>query len=116
MAKETSRMRRVSELIQHELAQILQREASDLGLNLLATVTGVNVSPDFSHAKVFISVLEDDKVTEVIKKLNEAAKDLRFVLAQRIKLRIVPDLRFVYDDSTHRGAHISSLIDQALKK
>lgn len=109
-------MRRVSELIQQELAEILQREASHLGLNLIATVTGVTVSPDFSHAKIFISVLEDDKVTEVIKKLNEASKDLRFVLAQRIKLRIVPNLKFFYDDSTHRGVHISSLIDQALKK
>lgn len=112
--KSFSRIQRVADLIQTALAEILQREAEELHFGII-TVTGVEVSPDMSYAKVFISVLEDDKAKETIAILNEAHKNLRYELAHAVKLRITPELKFVYDDSTVRGNRISSLINNVLK-
>lgn len=115
MAKGPSRTRRVGDLIQAELAEILKRETNDARFSLV-TILEVIVSPDLSHAKVFISVLDKQKVPGVIDALNKASKYLRFQLAQRIELRVIPALRFVYDDSVAHGQHISALIEKALKR
>ncbi len=112
--KETNRTRRVADLIQAELANILLRESHGSDLSL-ATITEVSVSPDFSHAKIFVSVLDENNAKKVIEALNEESKNLRFLLAKRIVLRVIPDLKFVYDDTALHGQHISSLIDKALK-
>lgn len=110
-----ARSQRVSDLLQNTLAIILQKEAEELGIGMV-TVTGVEVSHDLSYAKVFVSVLDDSRVKEVISILNEAAKELRYLLAQEVKnLRVVPDLKFHYDDSIVRGNRISSLINDVLK-
>lgn len=111
------RTQRVGDLIQKTLAQMLLEDMSDERFRLV-TVTGVSVSRDLSYAKVFVSVLSDeqDKVKQTINALNGAAKSLRYNLAQAVELRIVPELKFVYDESTAHGFHISSLIDSAMKK
>ncbi|OAI49390.1 hypothetical protein AYO45_02705 [Gammaproteobacteria bacterium SCGC AG-212-F23] len=114
MPKSYSRVQRVADLIQNTLADILEHEMRDPSFGLI-TITGVVVSPDFSHAKVYVSVLYDDKADEAVASLNEAAKSLRYQLANQIELRVTPQLKFYYDDSTVRGAKISSLINEALK-
>jgi ribosome-binding factor A len=110
-----SRIQRIGDLIQTALAEILQREAEDLNFGIV-TVTGVSVSQDLSYAKVFVSVLDDANAKETIQKLNEATKNLRYELAHAVKLRLTPELKFVYDDSAVRGTRISSLINDALKE
>lgn len=114
MSKRYNRKERVNDLIQSALAEIIQVNASDLQIGMV-TVTGVEVAHDLSYARVFVSVLEDDKVKETISALNNAAKFIRYNLAQTVKLRITPELKFIYDDSTVRGNRISSLLDSALK-
>jgi ribosome-binding factor A len=114
MSKRSNRSQRVNDLIQAELAAIIQKEANDLQIGMV-TVTSVDVAPDLSYARVFVSVLEDDKVKETIDALNHATKSIRYNLAHAVKLRITPQLKFVYDDSTVRGNRISSLINDALK-
>lgn len=109
-----SRIQRIGDLIQNALAEILQKEAEEMHFGMV-TVTSVSVAQDLSHAKVFVSILEDTKVKETIKTLNEAAKYIRYELAHAVKLRVTPELRFVYDDSIVRGNRISSLINDALK-
>lgn len=109
-----SRIQRIGDLIQTALAEILQREAEERNFGMV-TVTSVSVAQDLSHAKVFVSILDDTKVKETIKTLNEAAKYIRYELAHAVKLRVTPELRFVYDDSIVRGNRISSLINDALK-
>lgn len=115
MPRSYSRTRRVNELIQIALAEILQKEMNENPFGMI-TVTGVEISPDFSFAKIFVSVLMEDKAKEAILALNEDAKEYRYQLANRIRIRVTPELKFVYDDSTLRGSRISSLIDHALKK
>lgn len=109
-----SRVRRVSDLIQTTLATILQKTVLEPRFGFI-TITGVTVSPDFSFARVFVSVLKEEYAKEAIKALNDEARGLRHALAQEINLRVTPELKFFYDDSTVRGARISYLINQALK-
>jgi ribosome-binding factor A len=117
MKRRFDRTARVADLIQKALATILSQDMSDSRFGLV-TITSVTVSKDLSYAKVYVSVLIDDesKIKEVVKALNRSAKALRFSLAKEVKLRIMPELKFVFDDATAHGFHISSLIDAALKK
>ena len=116
MAQEYSRTQRVADQIQRELAALIQREVKDPRVGM-ATVSAVEVSRDLSHAKVFVTILnggEDQQgMTELVKALNNASGFLRSQLGQRMKLRIVPTLRFHFDDSLSRGNYLSNLIDQA---
>jgi len=115
MKKSSNRLPRVADLIQMTLAEILQRQASHLEIGMV-TVTEVKLSPDFSFARVFVSVLEEEKAEATIDILNQASKNIRYTLAHTIKLRTTPDLKFIYDDSTLRGSRISTLINNALKQ
>ena len=104
------RPRKVADLIQRELSDILHRGVRDPRIGMV-TFTAVDVSPDFSHAKVFFTILEKEKQNETSNALQRAAGFLRSQLAHRIKLHATPELRFVYDESIERGAHLSQLID-----
>ncbi|KTD28734.1 ribosome-binding factor A [Legionella israelensis] len=103
---------RVAGLIQRKLAQIIQQEVKDPRLSGFVTVSAVKVSSDLGHAKVYFTVLNEDKelATSI---LNSAASFLRTVLARSIKLRTVPQLHFVYDESIEYGKRLSRLIDEA---
>ena len=116
MAQEYSRTQRVADQIQRELASLIQREVKDPRVGM-ATVSAVEVSLDLSHAKVFVTIFngseDEQEIAESVKALNSASGFLRSQLGQRMKLRIVPTLRFHYDDSLSRGNYLSNLIDQA---
>lgn len=117
MKKGYERTRRVADLIQKSLAQMLLQDMSDERFRLV-TITDVVVTRDLEHAKIYVTVLMDDavKVKETVQSLNRAAKSLRYHLAREIDLRIMPEIKFVYDESTAQGFHISNLIDAAMKK
>lgn len=112
MPKEFSRTRRIGEQMQRELAQLIQQEVKDPRLGMV-TVSGVEVSRDLSVAKVFVTVLGDADPQPSLTVLNRAAGFLRHALGQRLTVRTVPSLRFVYDESVARGARLSRLIDEA---
>jgi len=109
MKKGGIRAQRINELVQTALAKILQKESASI-LDCMVTITGVEITPDLAHAKVFVSVLEEQKASSAIKQLNAEAKQLRHLLAGAVRLRIVPELRFVFDDSVWRGNRIASLV------
>lgn len=116
MKRGFERTQRVADLLQKTLAQLLLQEND--GRFSLVTITSVTVTRDLSYAKVYVSVLldEEDKIKETVKALNRSAKSLRYHLAHMVDLRIVPELKFVYDESTAHGFRISTLIDAAVKK
>jgi ribosome-binding factor A len=115
MPKDFSRTRRIAEQIQRELAEIIRHEMKDPGVAGLVTITEVEVSPDHSHAKVFFTRLGDESlIQETSAGLRRAAGFLRTQLAQRLKLRTVPQLEFKYDASVERGVRLSRLIDEAV--
>jgi ribosome-binding factor A len=114
MPKDYPRSRRIAEQIQRELSDVIRLELKDPRVGML-TITDVEVSQDYSHAKVFFTTLGDAaKVSETVAGLARAAGFLRSQLAHRLKLRIVPQLQFKYDESVERGMRLSRLIDEAV--
>ncbi len=114
MPKEFSRSRRVGEQLQRELSALIRREIQDPRAGWV-TVTGVRMSPDLANARVFVSVLDEGRDhAAAVAALNHAAGFLRRLLGRSLGLRVVPRLRFEYDDSIARGAHLSKLIDAAV--
>jgi ribosome-binding factor A len=109
------RPQKLGDLIQRELSQLLQRELRDPRVGMI-TITGVDVSPDFSHAKVFFTVLEKQRLEDAREGLRRAAGFLRSQLARRIKLYTTPELRFEYDESVERGDRLSRLINRVTRK
>ena len=120
MAKEYSRAQRIGDQMQRELAQLIRLEIKDPRLGGLVTVTAVDVSRDASHARVFVTIMgaeaEEgvDPIAQSLKVLNDASGFLRMQLGKAMKLRSVPNLRFHYDESVQRGAHLSALIERAV--
>lgn len=118
MPRDFPRSRRVADEIQRELADIIRLELKDPRAGLI-TITGVDVTSDLEHAKVFVTRLTTGPSSEAthqetLRTLRHAAGFLRSQLAHRMKLRIVPQLVFAYDDSVEQGMHLSQLIDQAI--
>lgn len=114
MPREFPRTRRVGEQIQRELAGLLHEELKDPRLGMIS-VSGVEVSRDLAHARVYISVLGgEESVSETLKVLNKAAGFLRHQLGQRMRLRVIPQLRFLYDASLAEGARMDALIAAAV--
>jgi len=104
------RPQKLGDLIQRELSELVQRELRDPRVGMI-TITGVDVSPDFSHAKVFFTTLSKENLEDAKQGLKRAAGFLRSQLARRIKLYTTPELRFEYDESVERGDRLSRLID-----
>ena len=115
MPKDYPRSRRIAEQIQRELAEVMRTELKDPRVGGLITITDVEVSSDQSHAKVFFTLLGDaQKIDETTLGLKRAAGFMRTQLAQRLKLRTVPQLEFKYDASVERGIKLTRLIDEAV--
>lgn len=111
MSHNFKRTDRVAEMIQRKLAQIIPQEVKDPRLTGFVTISAVKVTADLGHAKVYFTVLNDDKKT-VANILNAAASYLRSALARSITLRTVPQLHFIYDESIEYGERLSRLIDK----
>jgi len=113
MRKDTGRTRKIGELIQRELAVLIPREVGDPRV-AHATLTSVDVAPDLSNAKVYVTHLGGEAPARTaVAALNHAAGFLRHHLRERVVLRHVPELRFLYDESIERGDTIERLLAKA---
>ena len=115
MRRTQGRTHKVGDQIQRELSEVLRRELRDPRVGMV-TLTGVKVSPDWTHATVYFSCLDAAHGAEAARGLQRAAGFLRSRLARRITLQATPELRFVYDESLERGARLSELIDSVQPK
>ena len=114
MAKNPSRLGRIGDQIQKDLAELIRTEVKDPRIGMI-TITGVEVSSDYHHAKVFFTTLGgSEAVAKAADGLHHASGFLRFQLAKGLKLRLVPELHFIYDESVERGIRLSNLIDDAI--
>lgn len=114
MPRDFSRTLRVADQIQRELADLVQNEIKDPRVRQI-TITAVEVTRDYSNAKVFYTTLCNKEENVLVEKGLEHAKGfLRTHLAHRMKLRITPQLHFVFDASVERGVRLSKLIDEAI--
>ncbi|MFO7712183.1 MAG: 30S ribosome-binding factor RbfA [Dehalococcoidia bacterium] len=107
------RSERTGKLIQREISVLLEREVSDPRLIRLISVTGVTLSSDLRHAKVFVSTMGSEiNKEDMLAGFNNASGFLRKELASHLKLRYTPHLSFHYDDSIERGARLTELIGE----
>ncbi len=107
------RIERVNTLIRKEISELIQRQLRDPRLDSFIAVTEVSTSPDLRHAKIFISSLSGKQDEEkILGVLNAAAGFLRTELAQKVRLRRIPELSFTWDDSIEHGDRILRLIDE----
>jgi len=115
MAREYARTDRVGQQIQKEIAVILMREIKDPRLSM-TTVSAVEVTRDLAYAKVFVTFFNDnaDEIKASLEVLAEAEGYIRSLLGKRLRARIMPHLRFVYDSSMAEGVRMSALVDRAV--
>ncbi len=114
MGGDSNRPRRVAELLRRELATLIRHELKDPRAHGV-TITAVDVSPDLSSAKVYVTTLgAPEAARESVAALNHAAQFLRHRLLGRLVLRGVPQLQFRYDESLERGRELTDLIERAV--
>ena len=117
MAREFSRTDRIAQQIHREVAAILQNEYKKRDPSLgFVTVSGVEVSRDLAHAKVFVTFFESDsnKIATYLQSLDKHKGFVRSALAKRIRMRAVPSLNFKGDSSVTEGTRIANLVSQTV--
>jgi ribosome-binding factor A len=111
MAPEHRRSERVAEGIREEVATFLAEDVKDPRVVGLVTVTGVDVTRDLRHAKVFVSIMGSDEEREAtLEGLASAAGHLRSRIGRALRLRVAPEIAFKYDESIARAAKIEALL------
>jgi len=115
MAREYARTDRVGQQIQKEIAIILMREIKDPRLSM-TTVSAVEVTRDLAYAKIFVTFFNDnaEEIKASLEVLADAEGYIRSLLGKRLRARIMPHLRFVYDSSMSEGVRMSALVDKAV--
>jgi ribosome-binding factor A len=105
---------RVQDQIQRDLAEIIAYELKDPRVGMI-TITEVQITPDYAHAKVYFTTLVDNKdaIQNTVKGLAAASGFIRGQLGRRLTIHTLPELHFVHDTSTARGIEMSKLIDEA---
>lgn len=106
--------KRLEGMLVREISDILMTEAKDEDLKFV-TITSMDLANDLSYAKVYFQTLNEDK-RKITKELNEASGFIRAILKKRkLDIRIMPELKFIYDDSMEYGNNIDSLIEKINK-
>jgi len=114
MPKEYSRSSRVAEQVRRELAELVRLEMKDPRVSLI-TLTGVELTPDYAHARIFYTSLAPAAERHGIEAgLRRASGFLRRELGRRIRIHTLPELHFIFDESVERGDRLSRLIDKAV--
>jgi len=114
--KEFSRGQRVAEQIRRELAELIRQEVKDPRVSFIS-LTDVELTPDYAHAKIFFTSMSGaDSVPEILEGLRRASGFLRYELGKRIRIHTLPELHFHYDCSVEEGSRLSQLIDQTVRE
>ena len=106
------RIHRIADQIQRDLSELIPRELRDPRLGLI-TLSEVQLSPDYAHAKVYFTVLGAEPQHDEAA-LNERAGYLHSLLFKRLRIHTVPMLHFVFDETTRKASEMDGLIRQAV--
>lgn len=110
----TNRAQRIADQIQRDLGELIQRELRNPQLGLV-TLTDVQLTPDYAHAKVYFSVMGAEP-EQAARLLNDKAGYLHSLLFKRLQIHTVPMLQFVFDPTTEKASEMDGLIREALSK
>lgn len=109
----SKRINRISEEVKRTISDIVQNELKDPRIPSITSISHVEVTNDLSYAKVYVSVLGNDfDRDEAIEGLNSAKGFIKKELSKKIKLRAMPELIFIKDDSIEKSLELDKLIDE----
>jgi len=114
MPREFPRTRRVGEQMRRDLSALIREEVGDPRMAMVS-ITAVEVTRDLAYSKIFITIIGDpaDRL-DMVTTLNEVAPMLRRELARCMRIRTVPRLEFIYDETVERGARLDQLISKTV--
>jgi ribosome-binding factor A len=109
---ESTRQKKVSRLLQKELADIFLRRGNEFAHGKLLSITRVRVSPDLSFAKIYLSIFPANNQADILNSIQENSSKIRYDLGQKVRsqLRIVPEIAFHIDDSLDYIDNIDKLL------
>ena len=110
-----NRIDRISEEVRREVDRIIREDLNDPRISGTFSITHADVTRDLSVAKIYVSVLEDDKREGMMAALKKAAGYIRRELGQNIIIRYSPELTFVSDENIAYGVHIAKVLADAQK-
>ena len=105
------KVERINSLLEREISSILMLEVKDPDIRFV-TITRVSTTSDLSFSKVYVTVMKDDRREETLKALKDASGFIRHELMERVDLRHIPELQFLYDESIEYGKKIESIIEE----
>ena len=109
------RIDRISEEVRREVDRIIREELSDPRISGTFSITRADVTRDLRHAKIYVSVLEDDRCDGLMAALKSASGYIRRALGKGILIRYSPELSFVSDQNIAYGVHIAQVLSEAQK-
>ena len=110
-----NRIDRISEEVRREVDRIIREDANDPRTKCTFSITPADVTCDLRYAKIYVSVLEDDKRAGMMEALKKAAGFIRRELGHNIIIRYSPELTFVSDENIAYGVHIAKVLADAQK-
>ena len=109
------KIERISDALIEQISYIVSNKVKNKDINFV-TITDVKVSNDLGFAKVYFTVLDDSKIDITLKALKEASGFIRHELRDRIDIRQIPELTFVYDESINEAKKIEDIIEKIHEK
>lgn len=109
---ESTRQKKISRLIQKEIAEIFLKKGTEIAQGKLVSITKVRISPDLSFAKVYVSIFPSNSNDIILKSIQDHSSKIRFEMGQKVRsqLRIVPEIAFFIDDSLDYIDNIDRLL------
>lgn len=104
------KLERLSHTFVEEISKVLMSEVKDQDLKFI-TITDAKISSDLSYAKIYYTTLNEDKKDEINKSLEKASGFIRTKLCERVDIRKMPELHFVYDESIEYAKNIENIIE-----
>ncbi len=105
------KLERINNSLVEQISYIIAHDVKNPGINFV-TITGAKVTSDLSMAKIYFTVLDQSKIKETLEALKDASGYIRHELREKIDIRQIPELEFVYDESIEYGNKIEKIIDK----
>jgi len=113
--KHTNRIDRVNEELKREISNIINYEVTNSNVTGMISVTKVKISPDLHYARVYVSILNSKNVKQTLAGLKASSGFIRSKVAERINMRVTPELVFELDDSLEYGQKIDTILNEIMQ-
>ena len=110
-----NRLNKINEELKREISNIINYEVTNTNVTGIISVTSVKISPDLRHARVLVSMLNSKSVKNTLAALKSSSGFIRSRIAEKINLRVTPELVFELDDSMQYGEKIDTILKDIMK-